>query len=120
MNCNWHVMSKNFKKCFFALTRFFCPEGQTTSTPSAYPCLAGHYCAGGNAVSVPCHNDTYQNATGQSSCLPCPPGHYCDPSEGFVISPKQCPQGSYCPDGKRIKCAIGMLRDFDGSLCDLN
>ena len=105
-----HFFIRSFVKILNNLLvsfRFFCPEGQTTSTPSTHPCPLGHYCPGGDSFPRPCHNDTYQNATGQSACLACPPGYFCDPSDGSVITPKPCPKGSYCPNGKRIKCAIG-------------
>jgi hypothetical protein len=45
------------------------------------PCIAGHYCAGGNIRGIPCPPGTYSSTTSASSiatCLACPAGSFCD------------------------------------------
>ena len=98
--------------------RYYCPPGQSSSTPSLYTCLPGHYCPRGSAASIPCENGTYQNSSTQEVCLPCPEGFYCDPAEGPVINPKPCPTGHFCPPltsyRKSFPCKAGTYAPDEG------
>ena len=64
---------------------FYCPGGQSSSTPAGLLCLEGHYCEQGSAAPTYCPAGEYQTSTGQSSCDPCPAGYYCDPAAGRII-----------------------------------
>lgn len=93
----------------FSFFRYYCPPGQSSSTPANHLCLPGHYCPVGTEYPIPCANGTYQSASGQESCIDCPEGFYCDPAEGPVESPKPCPEGHYCPLGTSYKKSFPCL-----------
>lgn len=91
---------------------YFCPPGQSTSNPSAYPCPAGHFCKHGSPKASRCPNGTYQVAQYQSDCDLCPRGYYCDSTELPVTSRGLvCPAGHYCLPGTKFatqyKCPGG-------------
>ena len=39
---------------------YYCPAGQTTSTPANYTCPEGYYCDGGLSAPVACPDGEYQ------------------------------------------------------------
>ena len=63
---------------------YYCPGGQSSSSPAGLECWEGHYCINGSAAPVFCVAGEYQPSTTQSECVSCPPGYYCDPNEGMM------------------------------------
>ena len=85
---------------------YFCPPGQSSSTPVDFRCSPGHSCPPGSSVERPCPSGTYQNEFGQVECKECPAGFYCDGTllnatqcDHGVSFPVLCPPGYYCPRG---------------------
>ena len=55
----------------------------------------GHYCPEGQALPIPCRNNSYVNHTLAVRCYDCPAGYWCAQSGQSEI----CPVGYYCPAG---------------------
>ena len=76
---------------------YYCPEGQESATPGAFPCPVGHFCVEGSANFEICPSGTYQDLTTQGDCIECPAGYYCDNSIEPISNYTKyaCPQGKY-------------------------
>jgi hypothetical protein len=64
---------------YFFLSGYYCPTGQSISTP--FPCAAGYYCPEGSHAQIHCPSGTYQDQTAQGLCKECVAGYYCDSGE---------------------------------------
>ena len=89
---------------------YFCPGGQSSSSPTEFICSIGHFCALASVVPQSCPPGYHQTTEGAESCDVCPEGYYCDPNEVSsctfsyndsvgVVVPTVCPQGYFCPNG---------------------
>ena len=92
---------------------YYCPPGQSISTPAPYPCPVGHYCLVGSPLPTRCENGTYQDSKYSFECKDCEAGYYCDNTNMAVSSLAAfgCPMGHYCPRKTRFatqhKCPPG-------------
>ena len=93
--------------------RYYCPPGQSVSSPNAYPCPVGHFCEKGSPEPERCPNGTYQDQRYSYECKQCLAGYYCDNTVTGVSSLAgfECPIGHYCPAGTSFateyKCPPG-------------
>ena len=93
--------------------RYFCPPGQTVSSPNSHPCSVGHFCLKGSPLPERCPNGTYQDNEYSFACKPCLSGYYCDNTLVAVsnLTGYECPMGHYCPSGTSFatqhKCPSG-------------
>ena len=100
---------------------YYCPPGQTSSTPSTFICPIGFFCPTRSHQPLRCESGSYQNATGQSECWNCPAGFYCDHSNSSLqnLDPQLCPEGHYCLEGTRYAnqypCPVGTFNNQSGS-----
>lgn len=85
---------------------YYCPGGQSTSTPLGMECTRGHYCPRGSPLPRRCKNGEYQNEPQKESCKTCLARYYCNNTFSAVINPVLCETGHYCPEG------TGDYRDY--------
>ncbi|XP_028563977.2 uncharacterized protein LOC114585457 [Podarcis muralis] len=80
---------------------YYCPPGQTSSTPASHRCPRGFYCLQGSVAPAACQKGTYQLEEGKESCDLCPAGFFCESSNqtAAIQAPKPCPLGHFCPPG---------------------
>lgn len=73
---------------------YYCPIGQTVSSPPEFVCPEGFYCPEGYSSPQSCPGGTYQPGKGESSCYICPEGFFCTQNTSV---PSICPLKYYCP-----------------------
>ena len=119
---------------------YYCPAGQSTSTPELYMCTPGHFCPEGTPEQLGCPSGYYQQHSRKSVCDVCPEGYYCnaynDYNDSYVVdlgdglfvnysrsqlgvsTPVLCPEGSYCPNETRYAtenlCPLGTFSNTTG------
>ena len=122
------------------LTGYYCPEGQSTSTPGEYVCSPGHFCPEGTPEQLGCPSGYFQQHNRMSTCEICPQGYYCaaynDYNSSYIIdlgmglfvnysrselgvsTPVECPRGSFCPNGTKYSteylCPQGTFSNSTG------
>lgn len=109
---------------------WYCPPGQSSRTPSSYPCPPGHRCLEGVDSPERCPSGYYQNEPIKDSCKTCPEKYYCNATNAGVVNYALylCPAGHYCPNGTRFAeefpCdygtfsnAVGLARQDQCSQC---
>eukprot|EP00656_Telonema_subtile_P043571 TRINITY_DN49916_c0_g1_i1.p1 TRINITY_DN49916_c0_g1~~TRINITY_DN49916_c0_g1_i1.p1 ORF type:complete len:171 (+),score=12.67 TRINITY_DN49916_c0_g1_i1:139-651(+) len=77
---------------------YYCPGGESSSTPSNRLCPQGQICPEGSSKWATCPTGTFVAGIGQSECQTCPAGTYCDatmPCSTCSITP--CVGNYTCP-----------------------
>ena len=89
---------------FFGLT--FAP-GEQVSTQCSGICPAGFSCVQGTIAPIPCTVGSFCGA-GSPLPVPCRPGTYgAGPGLESQADCTQCPAGSWCSAGQRVRCPVG-------------
>ena len=99
---------------------YYCPPGQSSSTPSSYTCPPGSKCVKGSDRPQKCDSGHYQDEPLKDFCKLCPARFYCNATYGGVDNFNQyvCPEGHYCPNGTRFAeefpCENGTFNNLTG------
>lgn len=92
---------------------YFCPPGQSVSSPNGHPCPVGHFCIKGSPIPERCPNGTYESNQYSYKCDECLAGYYCDNTAQAIsnLTGFECPMGHFCPPGTSFatqhKCPTG-------------
>ena len=53
---------------------YYCPPGQNSSRPDAFPCPVSHYCSVNSSEPLPCAAGSFMNHTHAEVCYTCDAG----------------------------------------------